>query len=221
MSFNEAALLPIAVVTAWSGWYAMGFPRDTAHTAADKQGMLVWGGASSIGIAAVKVARLMGFSVYVTASEKHHDYLMGLGATKVFDYRGEDVVDSVVKAAKEDGVMLQTGFDAVGQLESCLEILKEFQGEGTARLAEARPLLEDSPKMEGVEVNFVSAPKDEKERMEFFHFVFNVWLKEKFEKGELLPSPKIQVVEGGLESANEGLDELMKGVGGVKLVLEV
>lgn len=36
-----------------------------------------------------------------------------------------------------------------------------------------------------------------------------------------MPSPKIQVVEGGLESAKEGLDELKKGVGGVKLVLEV
>jgi NADPH:quinone reductase-like Zn-dependent oxidoreductase len=205
MSFNKAALLPMAVVTAWSGWHAIGLPRDTAYTAADKQGILVWGGASSIGSAAVQVAKLMGFSVYVTASEKHHDYLMGLGATKVCDYRGEDVVESVVKAAKEDGVMLQTGFDAVGQLESCLEILKEFQGEGTARLAEARPLLEDSSKMEGVEVNFVSAPKDEKERMEFFHFVFNVWLKEKLEKGELVPSPKIRVVEGGVGVGERGV----------------
>jgi hypothetical protein len=29
-----------------------------------------------------------------------------------------------------------------------------------------------------------------------------------------VPSPKIQVVEGGLEVANKGLDELKKGVSG-------
>lgn len=72
-----------------------------------------------------------------------------------------------------------------------------------------------------MEVKFVGAPTDEKERMEFFHFVFGVWLKEKLEKGEFVPSPKIQVVEGGLESAQKGLEKLKKGVNGVKLVLEV
>ena len=75
--------------------------------------------------------------------------------------------------------------------------------------------------MAGVEVKFVAAPEDEKERLEFFHFVFRVWLKEKLEKGEFVPSPKIQVVEGGLESAQRGLDVLKKGVNGVKLVLDV
>ncbi|KAL9118868.1 MAG: hypothetical protein Q9187_004577 [Circinaria calcarea] len=221
MSFNEASLLPMAVLTAWSGWYTIGLARDTVYTAADKKGMLVWGGASSVGSAAVQVAKLMGFSVYVTASEKHHEYLKGLGASKVFDYKGEHVVESIVKAAKEDGVTVQTGFDAVGQLQSCLEILKELKGEGTAKLASAALLPEDPPTMEGVEVAFVAGPTDEKERTEHFHFIFGVWLKEKLEKGDFVPSPKIRVIEGGLESLEKGLDELRKGVSGTKLVLEV
>jgi len=221
MSFNEGSLLPMAVVTAWSGWYSIGLPRDTSYTAADKKGMLVWGGASSVGSAALQVAKSMGFIVYTTASEKHHEYLKGLGASKVFDYKGEHVVESIVKAAKEDGVTIQIGYDAVGQLKSCLEILKELKGEGTAKLASAIVLSEDSPKMEGVEVKFVAAPEDEKESMEHFHFIFRVWLKEKLETGEFVPSPKIQVVEGGLESVNKALDELKKGVSGTKLVLEV
>jgi hypothetical protein len=99
--------------------------------------------------------------------------------------------------------------------------LKELKGEGTAKLAEARPLSAGSPKMEGNDVKSISPPFDEEERTEVFHFVFNVCLKEKLENGEFVPSPKIQVVEGGLESVNEGLDELKKGVSGVKLVLEV
>ena len=113
------------------------------------------------------------------------------------------------------------GFDAVGQLKSCMEILKELKGEGTAKLASAIPLSEDSPKVEGVEVKFVAAPGDEKERMGFSHFVFRVWLKERLEKGEFVPSPKVKMVEGGLEGVSKGLDELKKRVSGVKLVLEV
>lgn len=221
MSFNEASLLPMAVLTAWSGWYAIGVSRDTAYTAADKKGMLVWGGASSVGSAVVQVAKLMGFSVYVTASEKHHEYLKSLGASKVFDYRSEHVVESLVKAVKEDGVTLHTGYDVVGQLKPCMEILKELKGSATAKLAEATPMSEDSPKMDGVEAKFVAAPEDEKERTEHLHFIFRVWLKEKLEKGEFVPSPKIKVIEGGLNSAQKALDELKEGVSGVKLVLEV
>lgn len=221
MSFNEASLLPMAVATAWGGWHVIGVPRNAAYTAADKKGMLVWGGASSIGSAAVQIAKLLGFHVYVTASEKHHEYMKSLGASKVFDYRGEGVVESIVKAAKEDGVTLQMGFDAVGQLQSCLDILKEFKGDSVAKLASAVPLSKDSPKVEGVEVKFVAAPDDEEERQETFHFMFGVWLKEKLAKGEFVPSPKIRVIEGGLEAANKGLDEWKKGVSGVKLVLEI
>lgn len=87
-------------------------------------------------------------------------------------------------------------------------------------MAEAVPLSEDLPKMEGVEVKFVAAPTEE-ETTEFFRFVFGVWLKEKREKREFVPSAKIKVVEGGLESANKALDELKNGVSGTKFVLEV
>lgn len=221
MSFNEAALLPLAVITSWAGWYRIGLPRDTAYTAADKKGMLVWGGASSVGSAAVQIARTMGFRVYVTASEKHHEYLKGLGATRAFDYKNENVVGNLVNAAKEDGITIQMGYDAIGLCEPSMNILKELKGEGTAKLATTQPPPADLPKVDGVEVQFVAAPDDVEERTAFSHFVFGVWLKEKLEKGEFVPSPKVQVVDGGLGSANKALDELKKGVSGVKPVLEV
>ena len=49
MSFNEASLLPMTVLTAWAAWYRFGIARDTAYTAEDKKGMLIWDGATSIG----------------------------------------------------------------------------------------------------------------------------------------------------------------------------
>lgn len=66
------------------------------------------------------------------------------------------------------------GSDAVGQLQACLEILKESKGKGMAELASAVLSSEDPPKAEGVEVKSVASPEDEKERMWFFHFVFGV-----------------------------------------------
>ena len=221
ISFNEASLLPMAVGTAWSGCYSAGVPRDTAYTPQDKKGILIWGGAGSVGSAMIQVAKSMGFIVYATASEKHHEYLKTLGASKLFDYKSETVVEDIIKAAKADGVTIQTGFDTAGQVKSCLDILKELKGNETAKLATAVPLPEDVPTAEGVEVKFIMAPQDEKERTEHFHYCYGVWLKEKLEKGEFVPSPKVKVVEGGLESIDKGLDELKKGVSGVKLVIEV
>jgi hypothetical protein len=54
--------------------------------------------------------------------------------------------------------------------------------------------------VEGVEVKFVVASSDEKERAEYFRFVFRVWLKEKLEKGDFVPRPRVRVAEGVLMS---------------------
>ncbi|KAJ8101616.1 chaperonin 10-like protein, partial [Lipomyces tetrasporus] len=221
MSFKEASILPMSVVTNWSGLYSIGIPRDTAYIPADKQGMLVWGGASSVGSGALQVAKLLGFSVYVTASEKHHSYLKSLGATRVFDYHSDDVVASIVKAAKEDGVAIKTGYVAVGSLQQCLDVLKEFKGDGMAKLASAPRLSPEAPKVDGIEVKFVMGPLGEEARTEHFHFIFHDWLKEKLDTGKFVPSPQIKVVEEGLLSANKALDEMKQGISGTKVVLEV
>ncbi|KAI9858650.1 MAG: hypothetical protein M1824_004231 [Vezdaea acicularis] len=222
VGFREACVLPMAVETAWVGWWQMGIPLDLKYRAGKGEGMLVWGGASSVGGVAVQSARLMGFTVYSTASPKHHEYVKRLGASRVFDYKSEDVVERVVQAAREDGLRFMRGYLAAGEMKPCLDILKELKGgEAMAKLASAPLVGEDAPKVEGVEAMFVAASADPAERERIRHFIFGVWLKEKLETGEFVPSPKVKVIEGGLESANKALDELREGVSGVKLVLEV
>lgn len=221
MGWTEGAVLPMAVLTAWSGWYSIGVGRATKYSVEERKGVLVWGGASSVGSAAVQSARSMGFRVYATASERNHEYVRGLGASRVFAYQDAGVVEEIVRAAREDGVTVAVGFDAVGQLRECLEVLTAAKGEGvTARLASAVPLREDSPEVEGVEVRFVAAPGGEA-RKEHFGWVFGVWLREKLVTGEFVPSPRVKVVGKGLEALNGGLDELRGGVSGVKLVVEL
>ncbi|KAK2765088.1 hypothetical protein FQN54_008787 [Arachnomyces sp. PD_36] len=224
MSFNEAAMLPLAVLTAWSAWYTLGFSRDLKYTAADRQGMLVWGGASSIGSAAVQTAKEMGFTVYTTASEKHHAHLKSLGASKVFDYKSGSVVEDIVKAAKEDGVTVQFGYDAVGQVKNCMEVLNRSKGPEVQRATLATAVLfqpDSLPDVRDVDVKFIAASLDDKERTEMFHFIYREWLPKQLEAGNFVPGTKAEIVGKGLESVQGGLDQLKAGVSGLKLVVEL
>ncbi|XXH02951.1 hypothetical protein Hte_009341 [Hypoxylon texense] len=221
MSFNEAALLPMAVVTTWAGWWTIGLPRDISFSPSAKQGILVWGASSSVGSMVVQSAKLLGFTVYAVASAKHHEYIKSLGATRAFDYKDPGVEKSIIEAAKGDGLTVRYGYDAVGALKPCQNILAALKGSETAHLASAPPLMPDGPTAEGVETKFVAASLDEKEQAEQFSFWMNVWLKERLEKNEIVPSPRIQVVEGGLGGINKGLDILKAGVSCTKLVLEI
>lgn len=183
---------------------------------------MIWGGASSVGSDVVQVAKSLGFITYVTASSAHHEYLKTLGADKLFDYKSVDVVAQIIKAAKDDGVKIKTGYDAVGkQLKDVLEVLTRAKGEGIAKLASAPTLSDKSPQADEVENVFVASLTDQAKLEEFAHFVFRLWLKEKLAKGEFVPRPKIQVVGKGLESLQTGLDEWQKGVSGVKIVVEI
>ena len=66
---------------------------------------------------------------------------------------GAEVAADLVKAAKEDGLTIQMRYDAVGQLKSCMEILKELKGEGMAKLASTPRLPEDLTQVDGAKVN--------------------------------------------------------------------
>lgn len=228
IGWKEGAILPMSVLTVWSGLHTIGLPSDTkvntSTSTGNKQAFLVWGAASSIGSAAVQIAHSMGFVVFATASPTHHAWLRDLGATHLFDYHDANVVDAIVAQAKEDGVECNWGFDSVrGNIESCLTILSQTRGEGvTARLAEAATYPGSHvPSVEGVEWGFIQAPEGKEDRYRHARSGFG-WLESKLERGEYVPSPpNVRVVEGGLEGLDGALDELFKGVSGTKLVVEL
>lgn len=83
-----------------------GDPKDKA--------VLIWGGASSVGWAAVQLAKGAGFGrILVTASERNHDALRRAGATHCFDYRREGVVSEIRETVEREGIVLRSVFDAV------------------------------------------------------------------------------------------------------------
>ncbi|KAJ5665540.1 GroES-like protein [Penicillium maclennaniae] len=212
-SFTEA-------LTSWNGWLWAGVPREVSPKG--KEGVLVWGAGSSMGSFAVQGAKLAGYTVYATASPQHHEYVKGLGASRMFDYKAGDVLQQIVDAAKEDGLMFKIGYHATGSQQLSVDVMEALRGDGEKVKLAIAPIVDASVKVpEGVETAFVSAPDDLDARYEQCAWIFKTWLQEKLATRQVVVSPKIKVVEGGLESANQALDELKAGVSGVKLVLEL
>ncbi|KAL3471852.1 chaperonin 10-like protein [Aspergillus californicus] len=223
ISFEEGAVFPLATLTALSAWYTLGIGLDTRYTPEQRQVILIWGGASSVGSIAIQSAKHLGFTVYTTASQKHHAYLQSLGADRAFDYKDSDVVEQIVAAVRQDGFTLKIAqCVAPGTLQSVFDVLKETRGDEPAKVAHAPPLFPDAPKCEGVDVQFVLPPMEETARTEYMYQVFQGWLKEGLAAGTVVPSPRVQVEgERGLEGLNAALDVLSKGVSGVKIVVRV
>ena len=222
LSFEEGAIFPLAVLTALSAWTTMGIPLDTKYTPQDKQAVLIWGGASSVGTFAVQSAKSMGFTVYTTASLKHNKYLEELGADAVFDYRASDVVSQITDTVKKDGVILRIAHCVVqGALQPTLDVLKTTKGNAVAKVAHSPLLLPGAPTLDGVEIKFNLPPMDPAERNEHIYKCFHIWLQNGLKSGTVVPSPRVQVEVGGLEGLNKALDTLKAGVSGTKIVVQV
>lgn len=221
LAYNEAAKLPMSVLTTWSAWTTLGLSYDTKATPADKKGMLIWGASSSTGTSGVQIAsKTLGYTVYAVASAKHHAYLKSLGAHALFDHHDANVVDQIINVAKSAGLTLNLAFHATGDLKAVQTIVEVFGNgsNGGARVATAVTPGANDPVTEGVESKFILPPKDV---VGHYTFVFNKWLPEALSNGKFDPAPKTEVVPGGLEAVNKGLDLLSQGVSGVKLVVEV
>jgi NADPH:quinone reductase-like Zn-dependent oxidoreductase len=86
LSFEEAAGLPLAALTAWQGLVDTGKVKPG-------QRVLVHAAAGGVGHFAVQIAKSLGAYVIATASAPKHDFVRGLGADEVIDYHEADFVE--------------------------------------------------------------------------------------------------------------------------------
>jgi NADPH:quinone reductase-like Zn-dependent oxidoreductase len=113
LSFEAAAVLPLAVSTAACGLFqsdqlGLRHPSATSATpapstteAASSRGtVLVWGGSTSVGSNAVQLAVAAGYEVIATASPHNFEYVRSLGATEVLDYNDPGVEADLVAALR-------------------------------------------------------------------------------------------------------------------------
>ena len=83
-----AASVPLAALTAWQGLFDQGQLQAGQH-------VLIHGAAGGVGHLAVQFARARGARVTVTAGGEDRDFLIGIGADRVVDYRTERFEDAV------------------------------------------------------------------------------------------------------------------------------
>ena len=98
LSFAEAAGLPETYFTVWSNVF------DRARLIAGES-LLVQGGSSGIGVAAIQLAAALGSTVYATAgSDEKCEACVQLGATRAINYRTEDFADVINTETNGRGV---------------------------------------------------------------------------------------------------------------------
>ncbi|KAI1329925.1 GroES-like protein [Xylariaceae sp. FL0255] len=218
MSFEEASSFPLTFGTAATSFTSIGIPLDTRHTPEDKQAILIWGASSSVGTFSIQVAKILGFTVYATASAKNHEYLKKLVADALFDYKDSDVVAQIVAAVKKDGSTLVTAHGVVNDsMQPCLDVLKETKGDKAAKLTFSPPLPKELPTLDNTEIkwNFPDMANMKTHYQKVYHELLQNGLK----NGSIVPSPPVQVEAGGLEGINAAMDKLTAGVSLTKIVV--
>jgi NADPH:quinone reductase-like Zn-dependent oxidoreductase len=109
LSHVEAGALPLVALTAWQALV------DTAQVQPGQR-VLVHAAAGGVGHVAMQIAKARGAYVIGTASAAKHDFVRGLGADEVIDYRTADFV----KEARDIDVVLDPlgGADRLRSLET-------------------------------------------------------------------------------------------------------
>ena len=109
LSFDEAASLPLAALTALQAL------QDVGRLSAG-QSVLILGGTGGVGTIAIQLARILGAASITATAGSEFNRCLTLGATKVIDYRSEKFSDSV----KDQDLVL----DTTGETNSSFSCLK-------------------------------------------------------------------------------------------------
>jgi len=98
LSFIEAASLPETFFTVWSNVFDRGALKNS-------ESLLVHGGSSGIGVAAIQMANALGSTVYVTAgSDEKCRFCESLGAAKAINYKTENFKEVILQLTNAGGV---------------------------------------------------------------------------------------------------------------------
>ncbi|GAA5841465.1 hypothetical protein JCM11251_007147 [Rhodosporidiobolus azoricus] len=222
-SFEDAAALPLAYITAAIGLFKrLGLPTPDAPAKEDHPAVLIWGGATTVGVYAIQLAKEAGLHVVAVAGSST-SVPKAYGADEVIDYRNKstsELVDAITSAGS--GRPVKYVYDAVsenGTLEAAVAALdKNGGGKYTYVLTYTDEQLSTIPKsVDAVRTLCATAYQGEEDFAEHWFDRVGEWL----EKGDFR-AQKVTVVPGGLAGVEEGLRRLKEGeVKGEKLVYRI
>ncbi len=224
LSYEQAAVLPLALSTAASGMFQkdqLGLALPSASPVDRAETVLVLGGSTSVGSNAIQLARNAGYRVVATASPHNFDYVRSLGAAEAVDYHSPAAVDEIVNRIG-DSPLAGTLAITAGSLPSAVKIA--FRAKGSKRVASARPgpltqVRARRARRLGVQVSVIwgGTLKDN----EVGPAIYTDFLPAALAAGAYRAAPAATVVGEGLARIPDALQQLRRGVSAKKLVVTV
>lgn len=248
LSFEQAAVLPLALSTAACGLFQrdqLALRHPSASPVSTGQTLLIWGGSTSVGSNAVQLAVAAGYEVVTTASPRNFDYVRTLGASQVFDYHSVTVVPDLIAALQ--GKTLAGALSAAsGSAAHCMDVLLACQGRKFVSLASTpvsfEPLAREPrapfllPRLLG-RMLWATAALGLKARRagmrtkaiwgaslmndEVGPLIFGTFLPAALAEGRYLAAPEPQVVGHGLAAIQRGIEVQQRGVSARKIVISI
>lgn len=218
LSFERAAVLPLAISTAAAGLFQkefLGLPYPTENAKHTGKAILVWGGSSSVGGSAIQLAKNAGVKVVTTASNKNHSYVKALGADEVFDYNSPSVVEDIVKALK--GSEFAGVYDAISEEKTVKASAAVANQLGGGIVATVIPPPEGLPS--SVKASSVFAVTIFTKDTAVGDAIYRDFIPTALRDGRLQAKPDPKVITGGLSQIQEGVDLLKQGVSASKVVV--
>ena len=180
--------------------------------------ILVLGGSSNVGAAAIQLLRLAlpAASILTTSSAEHHAHLISLGATKCFD-RSAQKDTSSIKAATPGDSGVDAILDAVTAAATQPAVFTALNPKGPKIYA--HPVTGQNVEVpEGVESTGIFGQQilGAKGGMNAMPGLASL-----VQSGKYKLPVKAEVLGKGFNAIEQGLDKLMKGVSGTKYVVSL
>jgi NADPH:quinone reductase-like Zn-dependent oxidoreductase len=237
LSFEQAAVVPLGLSTAAAALYQKGFLNlpypKTGSTKSSGKSILIWGGSSSVGGNAIQLAVASGVQVVATCSKRNFDYVKGLGATHVFDYNSDSVIDEIVEALQ--GTKFAGVFDSISEentWKACGAVAEKLGGgivAGTLGAPKGINLGKGVSAKDGksrcvslydmANCNLVFAVTIALQEPDVGNAIYRDFLPGALKSGQFKAKPDPKVAGHGLEKIQDGFEALKKGVSAVKVVV--
>jgi len=245
MTYEDAAVLPLAVSTAACGLFQtdhLGLAHPGAQPAPTGQTVVIWGGSTSVGSNAIQLAAAAGYDVVTTASPTNHDYVRALGAAQVFDHHSPTVINDVVAALAGKQVV---GALAIGpgSAKACSEVVASCGGKKFVSMVTPPASFDTPPNSTGDLLRALPrtarsvASLAVRNRLrhvstksvfgttlmdnEVCRAVYEYFLPAALAEGRYVAAPPARVVGTGLDDLQAALDLQRRGVSAQKVVVSL
>ncbi|KAF2169756.1 hypothetical protein M409DRAFT_20171 [Zasmidium cellare ATCC 36951] len=231
LSFEDASTFPLGVSTVGQGLFQKALklylPTDPTK---NRETVLIYGGSTATGSLAIQFAKLAGYKVITTCSPHNNDFVKGLGADAVYNYKDPNVGKNINKDTNNALKLVWDTISLPASAKICEEALSS-DGSGTKYgtiLGQKLPERQDVESKTTIMYTifneaFSKAGRDFPATPEDFEFAKEIFgITEKLLAEGKLKTHPAKVGSQGLEGVLQGMEDMKnEKVSGAKLVYRV